>query len=412
MSISSIDKPAIAGGAPIKSEPYGSGKRYAEEELRQLKEALDQATLFYTMGNKVRSMEEKIAEITGTKHAIATSSGTASIHTAMMAAGISPDDEVIVTPVTDMGSLVPILWQQAVPVFADVNPNTCSMDAKSVESCITNKTKAILAVHLWGNSCELDELKALSEKHGIFLIEDCAQAWGCTYKGKSIGSIGDIGCFSLNEFKHISCGDGGVVVTNDDNLARRLRLSTDKCYNREPGGSMRQAFFLANNYRMTELQGAVALAQSEKLASIVAGRRAYAERLQEGLAGVKGILTPKPTEGCNPSWWFYMFRIDPQILGVDADQFAQALQAEGVGAGAHYIAQCVYEYPVFVNHSAYDRGDHPYSRVNYGKGMCPQAEHTLETALTIPVNENFTEDDAQDTIKAITRLAEWYTSSK
>jgi perosamine synthetase len=407
-----IDKPAVAGGIPIKTEPYGSGKRYAEDEIRELQDALNQATLFYAHGNKVHAMEEKIAEITGTKYAVATSSGTASIHTAMMAAGISPGDEVIVTPITDMGSLVPILWQQAVPIFADVVPDSCALDPKSVEKCITDKTRAILAVHLWGNACDLDALKPLCDKHGLFLIEDCAQAWGCTYKGKPIGSIGDMGCFSLNEFKHISCGDGGVVVTNDDNLARRLRLSADKCYNREPGGSMRQAFFLANNYRMTELQGAVALAQTGKLASIVARRRAYAERLQEGLAEVKGIIIPKPTEGCDPSWWFYMFRIDPDILRVDADQLAQALQAEGIGAGAHYIAQCVYEYPLFINHSAYDHGDHPFSRVNYGKGMCPQAEFALETALTIPVNENFTEKDAEDTIMAIRRLSDWYISSK
>ncbi|MEN6356172.1 MAG: DegT/DnrJ/EryC1/StrS family aminotransferase [Armatimonadota bacterium] len=402
--------PAIAGGAPAKSEPYGSGKRYVEEELSQLREALDQGTLFYAQGNKVHDMEQHFARITGTKHAVATSSGTASIHTAIMAAGISPDDEVIVTPITDMGSLVPILWQGAVPVFADVDPRSYVMDPKSVEKCITDKTRAVLAVHLWGNACDLDAMKSLCDKHGIFLIEDCAQAWGCTYDGKYIGSIGDIGCFSLNEFKHISCGDGGVVVTNDDNLARRLRLSTDKCYDREPGKAMRRAFFLANNYRMTELQGAVALAQSYKLESIVSRRRAWATKLNERLSDVKGILTPKPTDKCDPSWWFFMFRIDQNALKADADEFAKALQAEGLGAGAHYIAQCVYEYPLFADHSAFDHGDHPFARVSYCKGMCPVAESVLDTAITLPVNENFTDKDLEETVEAVVKVAGWFSA--
>ncbi|MCE5323275.1 DegT/DnrJ/EryC1/StrS family aminotransferase [bacterium] len=400
--------PAIAGGSPAKSEPFGSGKRYLEEEMTQLREVLDQGTLFYAHGKKVHEMEQRFTQIMGTKYAVATSSGTASIHAAMMAAGISPGDEVIVTPITDMGSLVPILWQGAVPIFADVDPHSYVIDPKSVEKCITDKTRAVLAVHLWGNACDLNAMKPLCDEHGIFLIEDCAQAWGCTYDEKYIGTIGDMGCFSLNEFKHISCGDGGVVITNDDNLARRLRLSTDKCYDREPGKAMRRAFFLANNYRMTELQGAVALAQSHRLESIVSKRRSWATKLNERLSDVKGIFTPKPTAGCDPSWWFYMLRIDPTAFKANTDEFAKALQAEGLGAGAHYIAQCVYEYPIFADHSAFDHGDHPFSRVNYGKGMCPMAESVLETAITLPVNENFTDKDLEETVEAIVKVADWF----
>lgn len=404
--------PAIAGGTPIKTTPYGSAKRYGEEELNMLHKALDQGTLFYSQGKMVRNMEERIAGLIGSKYAVATSSGTASIHTAMMAAGISPGDEVIVTPITDMGSLVPILWQGAVPIFADVDPHSYCVTPESVEAVCTEKTRAVLAVHLWGNACDLYGLKELCDRRGIMLIEDCAQAWGCTYDGKPIGSIGRIGCFSLNEFKHIACGDGGVVTTDDENLARRLRLSTDKCYSREPGAKMRNPFFLAANYRMTELQGAVALAQLDKLESIVVRRRKWAEKLNEGIKDVKGISLPNPTDKCNPSWWFYMLRVEPEVLGVSADTFAEALRAEGLSAGAHYIAQCVYEYPIFVDHSAYERGDHPFKRVTYGKGMCSEAEAALETSVVLPVNENLTDQDLEDTVKAIERTAAWYRSKK
>jgi len=402
------DIPAIAGGSPAKKTPYGSWKRYGEEELTQLREALDQGTLFYAYGNKVKSMESEIARIHGARFAVATTSGTASVHAAMMAAGISPGDEVITTPITDMGSIVPILFQGGVPVFADLEPDSYVISPASVEAAVTDKTRAILAVHLWGNACDLSALRKLCDKHNLTLIEDCAQAWGCTYQGKSIGTLGDVGCFSFNEFKHISCGDGGVVITQDEVMAKRLRLSTDKCYDREPGSTMRNASFLANNYRMTELQGAVALAQLGKLDWIVESRRKWCKGLCEGLADTPGISLPKPTPGCDPSWWFYMLRVQPDVLKADADQFAQALAAEGLRASAHYIGRCIYEYPIFVDHSAFDHADHPFSARKYGKGICPEAEAILDTAVMMAVNEAYTETDLEETIHGVNRVANWF----
>lgn len=400
--------PAIAGGDPVKTTPYGTWDRYAGDELAQLKEVLEQGTLFYAHGRKVKALEERVARLTGSRYAIATSSGTASIHAAMIAAGISPGDEVIVTPITDMGSLVPILWQGAVPVFADVDPGSYVLDPVSVKACITERTRAVLAVHLAGNACDMDGLRSICDERGIALIEDCAQAWGCTYRGRSVGCIGNIGCFSLNEFKHISCGDGGVVVTDDDALAKRLRLATDKCYSREAGAATRNPTFLANNYRMTELQGAVALAQLEKLGDIVGKRRAWCEGLIKLLFDAPGITLPQPTSGCDHSWWFFMLRVQPDVLRVGADRFAEALAAENISAGAHYIGQCVYEYPVFVEHSAFQRGEHPFTRIEYGRGMCPVAESVLDTAVVLPINEAYTDADQVDVATAVTRVARWF----
>lgn len=408
MSTIAHERPAIAGGAPAKQSPYGTERRYGEEELAELEDALNQGTLFYAQGKKVRQLEEAFAQQNGVAHAVATSSGTASIHAALIACAISPGDEVIVAPITDMGTIAPILYQGAIPVFADLDPHTYTLDPAAVAALITPQTRAIIAVHLGGNTCALDELLALAQQHDLVLIEDCAQAFGATYRGAPVGTRGHIGCFSYNEFKHIACGDGGVTVTNDPHLALRLRLATDKCYNRTAQGAERNPTFLANNYRMTELQGAVALAQLPKLASIVERRRLWCQALSAQLQDLPGLLLPQETPGAASSWWFYLLRVIPAELGATADEFAQALQAEGIRASAHYIGQCLYEYPIFVEHSAFARGEHPYRSRTYGKGLCPVAEAILDSCILLQVNQAYTATDLAETVHALRRLVHWF----
>lgn len=405
-----FERPALYGGSPVRTAPFPSGQRYGEEELELLREALAQNTLFYAQGKFVHQLEAEVARLLEMPYAIATSSGTASLHAALMALGISPGDEVVTAPITDMGTLTPILWQGAVPRFADVDHRTYCMTPASVEAVLTQHTRVVIAVHLWGNACDLTSLRKLCDERGIALVEDCAQAWGCEWEGAPVGTQGVIGCFSLNEFKHISCGDGGVVVTSDEALARKLRLATDKAYNREPGAAMRNPTFLAGNYRMTELQAAVALAQLGKLADIVEKRRVWCEGLTRRLEGLEGVLPPLPTPGCNPSWWFYMLRIEPEILRVDTDEFAAGLVAEGIPASAHYIGQCVYTYPVFTEHSAFERGGHPYQAVDYTKTRCPGAEQVLATGVMLPAKEYFGQAELDDTARALERLAHWHSS--
>jgi perosamine synthetase len=403
-----IDLPAIAGGQPAKQTPYGRESRYGAEELRELEEALAQETLFYAQGKKVRRLEEEFAARCGVRYAVACNSGTAAIHAALIAAGISPGDEVILAPITDMGSAIPILYQGAVPVFADLDPRTYLLAPDAVEKAITPHTRAVLAIHLGGNACDLDALATLCAAHNLTLIEDCAQAMGCRYADRPIGTIGAIGCFSLNEYKQISCGDGGLVVTADAALAERLRLATDKSYNRRPDAPTRHPTFLANNYRMTELQGAVALAQLRKLDSIVGRRRDWCAALSERLRTLSGIALPMPTSGCDPSWWFYMLQVIPAELGADADAFAAALRTEGLPAGAHYIGTCIYEYPVFVNHSAFARGHHAYEAQAYRHGLCPTAERILADAITLSINEAYTHTDLEETVHAFHRVVAWF----
>lgn len=402
------DLPAIAGGPPAKVGPYGRETRYGAEERRELEEALLQGTLFYAQGEKVRHLEEAFAQACGVRYAVACSSGTTAIHAALIAAEISPGDEIITGPITDMGTIIPILYQGAVPVFADLHPNAYTLAPEAVEAQITPQTRAILAVHLAGNACDLRALSDIAARHSLVLIEDCAQALGCRYRGRAAGNWGRIGCYSLNEFKHISCGDGGLAITDDAELTLRLRLATDKAYDRRPGVTMRHPTFLALNARMTELQGAVALAQLGKLESIVQRRRAWCAALSECLHDIPGLALPEVTPGCEPSWWFYLLRVQPEVLGADADTFAAALRAEGLPVSAHYIGQCVYEYPIFTTHSAFARGEHPYQRRQYGPGLCPEAEAILQTGVLLSINEAYTQDDLDQTVHALRRVAAWY----
>jgi len=307
--------------------------------------------------------------------------------------------------------VLPILWQGAIPVFADLDPHTYNVTAQSVARCVTRKTRAIIAVHLAGNACELEMLSREAAEKGIPFVEDCAQAHGARYRGKSVGTFGTIGCFSFNEFKHISCGDGGVVVASDDDIAKKLRLATDKAYDRSPGAS-RDPTFLANNYRMTELQGAVALAQLGKLESIVARRRSWCSRLSQRLAGLPGIALPKVTEQCDPSWWFYMLRVVPDELGVNADELASALKAEGIPAAAHYIGKCVYEYELFKHHRSFARGQHAFASRDYSCEQCPVARSILDTCVIVHVNQAYTDQDLEDTVRAFECVVGWLKASK
>jgi perosamine synthetase len=255
-------------------------------------------------------------------------------------------------------------------------------------------------------------MKAIADKHKITLIEDCAQAHGCHYDDKPVGVVGQIGCYSLNEFKHIACGDGGLVITSDETLAKKLRLATDKCYDRSPGVASRDATFMANNYRMTELQGAVALAQLRKLDSIISRRQSWCGRLTKRLKDLPGLQLPVVQERGTHSYWFYMMRVEPQTLGATADEFAAAMKAEGVPCAAHYIGKAIYKYPLFTNHSAFEHGEHPYKRIDYTKVKNATAEAILQTCVILSVNEAYSDADLEDTVKAFERVVGYFQSKK
>lgn len=407
---------ALYGGEKVKKVPYGTGKRFGEEELAQLKEALDQNTLFYWSGKKVKEMCAKFASMYGVEKCVAVSSGTAAIHVALGALGITEGDEVITSPITDMGSVIGIMFQNAIPIFADLDPHTYNMDPKSIRERITDKTKAIVVVHLAGNPAEMDEIMAIAKEFNIFVIEDCAQSFMCKYHGRLAGTIGDMGCFSLNDFKHISAGDGGMVLVNDPSRYETTFMFADKNYNRfsKEAGTLRKIEYLAPNYRMNELTGAVAVAQLDKLEGICKTRTGYGNMITKGITGLKGIYPHEVKKGNESSYWFYMLRIDPDEVGTDITTFTSALKAEGIACQQGYIPSCVYLYDMFQNLEGY-KGTHApfdskyYGRdISYEKGLCPVAEDILETAVKLGMNEFYTEQDIKDIIEAITKVTKYF----
>lgn len=411
---------ALFGGEKSKKTPFGTGRRFGMEEINQLKEAIEQDTLFYWTGNKVKEFTAKFAKMYGSKHCVATTSGTASIHVALGALGITVGDEVITSPITDQGTIIGILYQNAIPVFADLDPHTYNITAESIERKITSKTKAIVVVHLAGNAADMDPIMEVARKHNLKVVEDCAQSYLCYYKGRLAGTIGDIGCFSLNDYKHISTGDGGMILTNDDDLYFEAFKFADKNYIRlqQVSHATRNVEYLAPNYRMTELQGAVAIAQLDKLQSICDKRNKFGDALTKGISGLPGLYIHKVLEGCKSSYWFYMFRINEKESHVSRDEFCNALTAERVNCDAGYIQTCVYEYPLLVNKNVY-RGTHcPFDcqyygkKVEYSKGLCPTAEEILLTAGRLAVSEFYTTQDLEDMIYAIKKVSNYYYNKK
>ena len=409
----STEKLAVEGGTPVRTGPLPtvgnkSGRDFGKEELANLTEVINSGTLFRYGGKFVDQFEREFAEMLGVKHAVASTSGTSALHIATAAVNPNPGDEIITAPITDIGTLIGILFQNAIPVFADLDLRTYTMLPESVEERITSKTKAIIPVHLFGQACDMDPIMEIARKHGLAVIEDCAQAYFAEYKGQVVGTIGDLGCFSLQQSKHMSTGDGGITVTNDDDLGRRAKLFMDKGWPREPGA--RDYMFLGINYRMNELTGAVASAQIKKVKGIVDRRRKVADAITDRISRSPGINPPFVREGCKHSWWLYPITIDQSVLNATPAEFAKALGAEGVGAGVGYIGKPIYMSPVFQDTMTYGDSGCPFkcqyaNPRDYKMSDCPNTVKILENIITIPVNEFFTEKDTHDVGEAIDKVA-------
>src|SRR5215831_4522724 len=296
----------------LPSDQDASGRTLGEEELALLATAIHSGTLTSTKGSFVPMLERQFADVLGVKHVYACSSGTSAIHTAIAAINPDPGDEIVTSPITDMGALTPILYQGAIPVFADVDPKTCNVTAKTVEGCLSRRTRAIIVTHLFGNPCDMAEIMELARSHHIPVIEDCAQAFLARYDNQFVGTIGTIGCFSLQQGKHITTGEGGLVVTHDRDLARRIFLFINKGWGY--GDANPDHYFLALNYRMSELQGAVAVAQLRKLQSVVQSRISAATQLTEKLQSLPGIETPWANPKSVHTYWKYCLRVDDGVI--------------------------------------------------------------------------------------------------
>ncbi len=408
---------AIDGGEKTRTTPLPDGKKVGAEELKELTDVIESGQMFRWGGTKVIQFEKEFAELYGVKHAVASSSGTASIHVALGMIDPAPGDEIITGPITDLGSILPIIYQNCIPIFADVQPDTYNIDPVSVEANITEKTKAIMAIHLFGNPTDMNPLVEIARKHNLVLIEDCSQAHLAEYRGKLVGTVGDIGCFSLQQSKHMTTGAGGVTITNDDNYGKRGLLFTDKGQHQDWQWP-RKYSLIGLNYHLTELQGAVACAQVRKVRGVVERRRRNGDLLTALIADAPHIQPQRVLPGCKASYWLYGLTVNPNARAQrapTAKQFVEALRAEGIPGAPSYIGKPIFLCSESVENQRTFGGtshpwDHPRARkgIRYHEGLCPVTEGVLNRMVTIPMREFYAESDVQDIATAIWKVAELY----
>jgi dTDP-4-amino-4,6-dideoxygalactose transaminase len=390
----------------LPSDQDASGRSFGDEELAAVTEVLRSGVLTSTKGRFVKELEERFAEQVGVRFAIAMSSGSAAVHAAVAAIDPEPGEEIVTTSITDMGALSPILYQGAIPVFADVDPVSLNVTARTIEDRLSDRTRAIIVTHLFGNPCEMAEIRTLAERRGIPLIEDCAQAFLARVGGENVGSLGAIGCFSLQQGKHISAGEGGLVVTDDEALARRVRLFVNKAWPYGESGPDHE--FLALNYRMNELTGAVAGAQLGKLRPGVESRIARAARLTGVLHGVPGIGVPESASDAVHVYWRYALRVDATAIRGGPVGLAERLGAFGIASGPRYVQKPAFACRVFQEQRTFGRSRFPFDRarpeaLDWRPELFPGTYAGLEQVLVLPWNERYEDAHVDALAKALVR---------
>ena len=417
---------AINGGKPIRTQLFPAYNTIGEEEKWAVMKVLDSGNLsqflgawhkdFYG-GPTVQQFEKDWASAFGSKYAISVNSNTSGLFTAIGACGIKAGDEVIVSPYTMSASaLAPVIYG-AVPVFADVDYDNFGLNPKSVEKCITPRTKAILVVHIFGNPAKMDEIMAIARKHNLWVIEDCAQAPMSTYKGKPVGTIGDIGIFSLNYHKHIHTGEGGVLTTNNDNLAERIYLIRNHGENIvEPKGVQNVFNTHGFNYRMTEMEAALGIEQLKKLPALIEERLINAAYFAQELVKLNGITPPMIEKGSKHVYYLQAFKFNKQIMGVDRNKFINAIKAEIPSAilredtpliGAGYVKP-LYLQPLYqqrATHCSFNCEKYK-GHVDYSRGICPTAEklHFEELFTHEYMRPGMSKEDMDDVIAAFNKV--------
>ncbi len=409
-----MPKLAIRGGTPVRTTPFpsvgdASGRTVGAEEEKLVREVLSSGRLNRGAGPKVAELESCFASYMGVPHCVASTSGTAAIHVAVGAVNPEPGDEIITGPITDMGTVIPVLLQNAIPVFADLERSRLGLDPADVERRITDRTRAIIPVHLMGIPTDLEPILALARKHGLAVIEDCSQAYGTLYRGKPVGTWGDLGTFSLQQSKHITCGDGGMTITSDARLGDRAALFANKGWpNYGHGG--RDYVCFGVNYRMTELQAAVALAQVTKLPGVVDRRVELGISITRALADLPELYIPPVADGDRHTYWYLAILVDQRALGVTTSTLADAISREGVPCGAHYIGKPIFLYDLLRSKRIYGTSDYPFClqpadrAVRYEPGETPETERILDDLILVSINERMTDRDRDDIIEGIRKV--------
>ena len=398
------DRLAIHGGTPVRPNllPYGR-QSIEQEDIDAVAEVL--RSDWITTGPKVAEFEEAVADLVGAKHAIAFSSGTAALHGAAFAAGLSEGDEAITTPLTFCATANCVLYMGATPVFADICPDTMNIDPLEVAKRITSRTKAVLPVDYAGHPADLDEILELADKHGLVVIEDAAHALGGEYKNRRVGQISHMTTFSFHPVKHVTTGEGGMVTTDDPALASRLRMF--RSHGIDPEARIREGAVngpwhyemteLGFNYRLPDIACVLGTSQLKRLPSNIERRREIAGHYATAFANLPGVIAPQERPEARSAWHIYPIQLQLEILTASRREIFDALRAENIGVNVHYI-------PVHL---------HPYYRRMFGYegGEYPIAEGIYERLITLPMFHGMTDGDVDAVVTAVNKTVGHYQRS-
>ena len=388
----------------LPSDQDASGRSLGVAEIERLTAVIESGVLTATKGVQTRELEGRVAQLTKRRHALACSSGTAAVHTAIAALDLEPGDEVVTTPITDMGALTPILFQGAIPVFADVDPDTGMITQASVAAAMSDRTRAVVVTHLFGIAAAVDEIAEFLLDTEVPLVEDCAQAFLARRAGRLVGTFGIGACFSTQQGKHITTGEGGLVTSDDDAFARRARVFVNKGW---PYGEPDPDHeFLALNYRTTELQSAVANAQLDKLAVGVEQRRATVARFAAAIDGVPGVRLPGLAPDDVATWWKVPLLIDSAVVPGGPRALATALAGRGVASAPRYIQKPAFACRVFRDQRTFGTSRWPFTlarkeAVDYSRDRFPGTDEYLDRVLIVPWNERYQTHHADGVAAAI-----------
>lgn len=369
--------------------PYGK-QTIEQDDIQAVVDVLKSD--FLTTGPKIAEFEQTVADYVGAKYAVAISNGTSALHAACFAAGIGPGDEVITTPLTFAASANCVLYCGGTPVFADVDPKTYNIDPEDIRRKITDRTKAIIAVHLAGQPCDMDAIHSIAREHGLIVIEDGAHALGSVYKGKKVGSLSDMTTFSFHPVKPITTGEGGMIVTDNEEFYKKMALfrshgitRDDSMMTRNDGPWFYQQFDLGYNYRITDIQCALGCSQMKKLDRFLARRKEIVVRYNEAFADCDNIITPYQLSDTESGWHLYIV----QVKNCDRRQVFEAMREKGIGVNVHYIP--VYMHPYYQEHG--------YENVH-----CANAEEIYSHIISLPLYPGLTseqQDYVIDTLKSL-----------
>lgn len=371
--------------------PYGR-QTIEEDDIQAVVDVLKSDYL--TTGPKIAEFEQIVADYVGAKYAVAISNGTSALHAACFAAGIGPGDEVITTPLTFAASANCVLYCGGTPVFADVDARTYNIDPEDIQKKITDKTRAIIAVHLAGQPCDMDEIHSIAREHNLIVIEDGAHALGSVYKGKKIGSLSDMTTFSFHPVKPITTGEGGMIVTNNESLYKKLLLfrshgitRDDSLMNRNDGPWFYQQLDLGYNYRITDIQCALGCSQMKKLDRFLKRRKEIVMRYNEAFAGCDNIVTPYQLPETESGWHLYIV----QIKNHDRKKVFETLRDRGIGVNVHYIP--VYMHPYYQEHG-------------YADVHCRNAEEVYRNIISLPLYPGLSIEQQEYVIRTLKDICE------